>query len=129
MRAYIVAAAAGLAGCIAEEPLREPVVALLPEPAAVKIIQETLPTYDGGSALPLGRPVMIRSIRQIAHYSNDKLQAITDDIAGSCVSGVSLSDARAFTEALRSLGAPVELVRHSEPGLRTCTLNRPGSRG
>lgn len=115
-----------LTGCVTNAPLREPVVALLPESAAVKIVQETLPAYDGSSSLPLGsQRVAIRSIRQLAHYSNDKIQAITDDIVGSCVSGVTVVQAQAFTEALKSLGAPVEFVRHTGPGLRTCSLSRP----
>lgn len=117
-----VVAAVGLFGCGTPEPVREHVAALMPQPAAARIIQEMWPEYDGGPAIPWGNEyIMIRAVRELHHFPNNQLGRVPH---GDCIANVSLDQARSFTEALRSMGGTVELVRHPNPALGRCTLVR-----
>jgi hypothetical protein len=114
-----VLALVGVAGCGSPEPVREEVAALMPQPAAVKIVQEVLPEYDGGAALPWGDShLMIRALRELHHYSNNRL--VEDSFRRGCIGNVSLEDARRFAEALNSMGATIQLIRHQNPALSAC---------
>ena len=116
--------AAGLAGCLAPEPINIDRAQLMPELAAKKVISSMVPDYDGGTALPPYErgdpPVPIRSITKVWLLTNNSIAMMREfslgQTAASVICGGSLEKAKQLAEALSALGAPVVLERNSNSG-------------